>query len=130
MCLLLGGCLLPGGSALGGGGVPACTEADTPPVNRITDACKNMALAHFVAAGKNTELSFDTPLGEGGQAPPVHMLYVGEMALICKLCICIYVIIIITCTKIIQQTDTEGGQTGQKNRKTAVTFKFVSNACH
>ena len=50
-CLLPGGvcswgCLLPGVSALGGGGgvcsqegvcIPACTEADTLPVNRMTD---------------------------------------------------------------------------------------------
>ena len=28
--LVRGGCLLPGGSGLGGG-IPACTEADTPP---------------------------------------------------------------------------------------------------
>ena len=35
------GCLL-----LGGRGIPACTEADTPPpVDRITDACKNITLA-------------------------------------------------------------------------------------
>ena len=39
-CLLLGGCLLPGGS-----GIPACTEADTPPVNRMTNRCKNITLA-------------------------------------------------------------------------------------
>ena len=32
------GCLLPGV------GIPACTEADTPPVNRMTDACKNITL--------------------------------------------------------------------------------------
>ena len=30
-CLLGGGCLLGVG---GGGGIPACTEADTPPVDR------------------------------------------------------------------------------------------------
>ena len=41
-CLLQGGCLLPGGV-----GIPACTEADTPPVNRITDACKNITLAQL-----------------------------------------------------------------------------------
>ena len=63
-----GGCLLPGGvcsqgvvcsrglsaprgvSALGGVcwrgcGIPTCTEADTPPVDRITDACTNITLA-------------------------------------------------------------------------------------
>ena len=55
-----GGCLLWGVSALGGvsapggllqggllpgGGIPACTEADTPPVNRMTDRCKNITLA-------------------------------------------------------------------------------------
>ena len=43
---LLGGCLLPGG------GFPACTEADTPPVNRMTNRCKKYYLGHnFVAAG-------------------------------------------------------------------------------
>ena len=55
-----GGCLVPGasssvgsgpgGSAPGGVGVciPACTEADTPsPVNRMTDACKNITLAQL-----------------------------------------------------------------------------------
>ena len=59
----LGGCLLPGVSALRGGvcsqgvsvpgrvsaprgaGIPTCTEADTPPVDRITDACRNITLA-------------------------------------------------------------------------------------
>ena len=51
-CLLLGGvcsggCLLPGGgvSAPRGVGIPACTGADTPPVNRITDTSKNITLA-------------------------------------------------------------------------------------
>ena len=50
------GCLLWGGwglSARGGvcswgvgDGIPACTEADTPPpVNRMTDRCKNITLA-------------------------------------------------------------------------------------
>ena len=49
--LLLGGGLLWGVSALGGVhsgggvGIPACTEADTPPVNRMTDRCKNITLA-------------------------------------------------------------------------------------
>ena len=36
-----------GGSGPGGGGssgIPACTEAD-PPVNRMTDRCKNITLA-------------------------------------------------------------------------------------
>ena len=61
--LLLGGGLLPGGvSARGGvwsggvwsgggllpgGGIPACTEVDTPPMDRITDACKNFTLAQL-----------------------------------------------------------------------------------
>ena len=53
-CLLLGGVSLAGGVppsggllALGSpwwGGIPACTEAD-PPVNRMTDRCKNITLA-------------------------------------------------------------------------------------
>ena len=42
-----GGCLVRGVSAPGVGVVshiPACTEAD-PPVNRMTDRCKNITLA-------------------------------------------------------------------------------------
>ena len=34
------GCVL-----LGGGGIQACTEADTPHVNRMTDTSKNITLA-------------------------------------------------------------------------------------
>ena len=34
-----------GVSAPGGCGIPACTEADTPPVDRITDTSKNITLA-------------------------------------------------------------------------------------
>ena len=45
--LLLGGCLLPGVSAPRGGLLPACTEADPPHVDRITDACKNIILAQL-----------------------------------------------------------------------------------
>ena len=62
VCLVQGGglvpggvCLVPGGSAWSGGGVclvpggcgiPACTEADPPPpVNRMTNRCKNITLA-------------------------------------------------------------------------------------
>ena len=37
--------LLPGMRCLlRGGGIPACTEADPPAVNRITDTSKNIAL--------------------------------------------------------------------------------------
>ena len=40
------GCLLSGGVCSEGGcGIPACTEADSPPVDRITDVCKNITLA-------------------------------------------------------------------------------------
>ena len=55
-----GGCLLQGAllqgdvcsrrvsavgvSAPGGCGIPACTEADTPSVNRMTNRCKNITL--------------------------------------------------------------------------------------
>ena len=49
-CLLLGGVCsggsAPGGSG-GGSGIPSCTEADPPPVDRITDACKNITLAQL-----------------------------------------------------------------------------------
>ena len=42
-CLVPGGVSPPGRSPPGGGYIPACTEAD-PPVNRMTDACKNITL--------------------------------------------------------------------------------------
>ena len=42
-----GGCLLPGGPE---GCIPACTEAD-PPVNRMTDRCKNITLPQTSFAG-------------------------------------------------------------------------------
>ena len=42
---MLGGVSAPGGCLLGGVDIPACTEADTPPVNRMTDWCKNITLA-------------------------------------------------------------------------------------
>ena len=50
-----GGCLP--GPGLGGcppglGGIPACTEAD-PPVNRMTDRCKNITLPQTSFAGGN-----------------------------------------------------------------------------
>ena len=50
VALLGGGVSAPGGlcSGGGGGGIPACTEAHTPPpVDRITDACKNITLAQL-----------------------------------------------------------------------------------
>ena len=43
-----GRCLIQGGLLHGGGGsIPACTEADTPHVNRITHTCKNITLAQL-----------------------------------------------------------------------------------
>ena len=45
VCLVWGGLVQgEGGGLLWGGGIPACTEAD-PPVNRMTDRCKNITLA-------------------------------------------------------------------------------------
>ena len=42
------GCLLPGGACSQEGvclrGIPACTEAEPPPMNRITDLSKNITL--------------------------------------------------------------------------------------
>ena len=52
-CLLWGGVCFGGGMSAPGGCIPACTEAD-PPVNRITDACKNIT---FVAGGNNCSLN-------------------------------------------------------------------------
>ena len=34
----------PRGCLVWGGSIPACTEADPPPVNRITHACENITL--------------------------------------------------------------------------------------
>ena len=42
-CLVWGGVCSQGGD-WSGDGIPACTEADSPPVNRITDTCKNITL--------------------------------------------------------------------------------------
>ena len=36
-----------------GGSIPACNEADIPPVNRITDRCKNITLPQTLRAVKN-----------------------------------------------------------------------------
>ena len=53
VCVYSGGICSQGVSTLGvsaprgcllGGGMPACTETDTPPVNRITQACENITL--------------------------------------------------------------------------------------
>ena len=43
-CAPGGVCSCGGGVCSGGSGIPACTEAD-PPVNRMTDRCKNITLA-------------------------------------------------------------------------------------
>ena len=55
-CLVRGDVSAPGGSAPQGGlcwgvGIPACTEADTPPVDRHTPV-KILPWPNFVAAGK------------------------------------------------------------------------------
>ena len=43
-CLVWGWVSAPGGCLVPGGGIPACTEAD-PPVDRMTDTCKNITFA-------------------------------------------------------------------------------------
>ena len=48
-----GGGLLQGGVCSRGDGIPACTEADTPPMNRMTDRCKNITLPQTSFAGGN-----------------------------------------------------------------------------
>ena len=35
------------------GGIPACTEADNPPVNRMTNRCKNITLPQTSFADGN-----------------------------------------------------------------------------
>ena len=44
-------CSWGGMSPPGGCGIPACTEADPPTVDRMTDTCKNITFANF--AGGN-----------------------------------------------------------------------------
>ena len=56
VCLVWGGVPGPGGCPWSGGvsgpgGIPACTEADTPPVDRHT-LVKTLPWPNFVAAGK------------------------------------------------------------------------------
>ena len=41
----------PWGVCSGGVGIPACTEADQSPVNRMTDRCKNITLPQTLFAG-------------------------------------------------------------------------------
>ena len=43
----LGGGVSGPGVCPWGGGIPACTEADTPPPRGQTDACKNITLAQL-----------------------------------------------------------------------------------
>ena len=45
-----------GGACYGEGGIPACTEADPPPlVNRMTDRCKNIIFATSLRTVKMLE---------------------------------------------------------------------------
>ena len=50
-CIAQGGGVCSGGCLLwescSGGGIPACTEADSP-IDRMTDTCKNITFANFV----------------------------------------------------------------------------------
>ena len=43
------GCMVPGV----GGGIPSCTEADPPHMNRMTNRCKNITLPQTLFAGGN-----------------------------------------------------------------------------
>ena len=45
---LLGGCLLLGGVCLGVGWYPSMHGGRPPPVDRMTDTCKNITFANFV----------------------------------------------------------------------------------
>ena len=48
------GCMVPGRvHGPGGGCIPACTEADPPPMNRMTNGCKNITLSQTSFAGSN-----------------------------------------------------------------------------
>ena len=59
-CLLLGGCLVPGG---GGGGIPACTEADPPLWTEfLTHASENITLLQTsFTGGKKRWLFYFAP---------------------------------------------------------------------
>ena len=58
------------GGCLRGGGIPACTEADTPSVNRMTDRCKNITFA----ASLRTVKTRSSPFREkcAASAPPSY----------------------------------------------------------
>ena len=51
-CAWSGGVCMGWGCMVLGGGIPACTEAD-PPVNRMTNRCKNITLPQTSFAGGN-----------------------------------------------------------------------------
>ena len=72
-----GGSVPAGVSAPRGCGIPACTEADNPPVDRITDACKTLPWSNFVAAGKDTRFNNWTcrrdPVYVSSSWAPVHV---------------------------------------------------------
>ena len=52
-----GGCLPSGVSAWGGGvSILVCNGSDTPPVNKITDRCKDVTLPQTSFAGSNNGL--------------------------------------------------------------------------
>ena len=63
-CMVLGGwCMVGDAWSRGGGGIPACTEANPPPVNRMTDRCKNITLSQTsFAGGKNCLETNKVPL--------------------------------------------------------------------
>ena len=58
-CVCSWGVSAPGGVCSSGGGIPACTESDPSPVNRITDACRNITLPQTSFAGGNNTSASD-----------------------------------------------------------------------
>ena len=64
---LLRGVLVLGGACSGGGGIPACTEAD-PPCGQ-TDTCKNITFATSLQTVTNLCLSRKTHFSDEGRQP-------------------------------------------------------------
>ena len=68
-----GVCLVLEGAWSQGGGILTCTEADLPPVNRMTDRCKNIT---FVTSLRTVIIGFSSKIRSC--PPPFHLGNLGS----------------------------------------------------